>query len=89
MGSRVLDIIKFSDEVVISRNNFNPGEIKSIFYEFDNLIFVVYSLKADRFDDVYLVLVNTKEKDIGSFNANRGRVRAQMVVAIKNSGLFT
>ncbi|MDZ8260513.1 hypothetical protein [Nostoc sp. ChiQUE01b] len=36
-----------------------------------------------------LVLVNTKEKDIGSFNANRGRVRAQMVVAIKNSGLFT
>ncbi len=84
-GGRVLEVLKFSNNLVIS-DNFHPGDIKSIIYEFDDLIFVVYSLKADKLDDVYLVLVNTKDKDLGSFNANRGRVRAQMVVAIKRSG---
>jgi hypothetical protein len=89
LGSRILEIIKFSDDLVISYDNFNPGGIKSIIYEFENLVFVVYNLREDALDDVYLVLVNTSDKDLGSFNANRGRVRAQMVVAVKNSGLLS
>jgi hypothetical protein len=85
LGGSILKVLKYSNNLVIS-DHFHPGDIKSIIYEFDNLIFVVYHLKADKLDDVYLVLVNTMDKDLGSFNANRGRVRAQMVVAIKRSG---
>ncbi|NES21508.1 MAG: hypothetical protein F6K41_21895 [Symploca sp. SIO3E6] len=88
LGGRILEVIRFSDNLVISHENFNPGNIKSIVYEFDDLVFVVYKVRGDNLQDVYLVLVNTKDKDLGAFNANRGRVRAQMEVAIKRMGLL-
>lgn len=85
LGGRILEVIKFSDRLVISHSDFNPGAVKSIVYEFDDLAFVVYHVRADNLksNSTYLVLVNAKDKDLGAFNANRGRIRAQMEVGIK------
>lgn len=88
LASRILGVIKFSDDLVISHKDFSPGEIKSIVYEFDNLAFVIYNVRSDA-SNVYLVLINAKDKDLGAFNINRGRIRAQMEVGFKKSGIAT
>lgn len=83
LSGRVAEVIQFSENIVFSHGEFIAGEPKSILYEFENLAFVVYSLKEESLSGMYLVLVNTMDSDLGAFNFNRGRVRAQMVVAIK------
>lgn len=87
LGGKILEILDSSSETFVSYN-FDPGRVKSIIYEFDNVAFVVYDVRGEKVQDVLLVLVNVKDKDLGAFNANRGRVRASMEVAIKQSGLL-
>jgi hypothetical protein len=86
LSGRIRDVIKFSEDLIFSDGDFVAGETLSVLYEFENLAFVIYSLREENFHDVYLVLVNTKDKDLGAFNANRGRVYAQMASAIKRIG---
>lgn len=83
LGSSLLGITTMSDNMIISNRDFNPGNIKLIVYEFENIAMAIYGVPVDstRF---YLALVNSKDKDLGAFNANRPKVRAQMEVALRN-----
>lgn len=83
LGSSLLRIATLSDDMIISSRDFNPGNVRLIIYEFDNIAMAVYGVLVDsaRF---YLALVNSKDKDLGAFNASRPRVRAQMEVALRN-----
>lgn len=88
-GGEVLKILKEAEELfVIKKDSFQAGSIRTIIYEFDSLVFVVYNVRGESIKDVYLVLLNTSKKDLGSFNANRSQVRAKMEVAIKKTGLL-
>jgi len=83
LASSILKVIEFSEDLVISHEDFNPGEIKSIVYEFNKLAFVIYNILSDAANAWYMIFVNSKDKDLGAFNANRPRIRAQMEVALR------
>ncbi|MBF2089481.1 MAG: hypothetical protein IGR80_16555 [Synechococcales cyanobacterium K44_A2020_017] len=82
-GGSLLGVLKTAEDLVLSESGFETGDTRTIIYEFNSLIFVIYSVRGENLQDVYLVLLNATEADLGAFNANRNQVRAQMEVAIK------
>lgn len=88
-AGNLLGILSSAEDLILSKSGFETGNIKTIVYEYDSLMFVIYNVRGESLQNVYLVLVNSMDKDLGSFNANRSQVRAQMEVAIKKCGLLS
>ena len=88
-GGNLLGILNKAEDLILSKSGFETGSIKTIIYEYESLMFVIYNVRGESLQNVYLVLINSDNKDLGSFNANRSQVRAQMEVAIKRCGLLS
>jgi len=85
----LLGTLNSAEDMILSASGFETGNIKTIIYEYDSLRFVIYSVRGESLQNVYLVLINSDNKDLGAFNANRSQVRSQMEVAIKRCGLLS
>ncbi len=90
LGTNIAKILDSAQETIIS-SDFHPGDVVSLVYEFEKVAFALYSIsimEGKVKDGVYLVLANVSDKNLGAFNMNRNKVRAQMAVGILRSGNF-
>jgi len=90
IASKLLLLLGSSSELITSTDDFQPGLINSITFEFQELVLSIYRMEGfkSRLGEIYIVLINAQSKNLGSFNINKPDVRQQIDVGIRRCGQF-